>query len=152
MLEPLLLAFAQDPEDAAPRLILADWLEENGERLARLLRRPGHLWALDLLSRYDVGSVLYWRREPRGRARRLLRLGELAGWRPDREQGKKYPAVYVPGRGWRLGWYAALEAPNRLINCFAIGNAIKAAEVKYLRRQSNKPLFAPIEYLSPPSR
>lgn len=44
------------PDDEGPRLVLADWLEEQGDERAAQLRRPGR-WELSMSNHYPSGRV-----------------------------------------------------------------------------------------------
>ena len=135
----LMRAVVDAPADDAPRLILADWLDERGVDAA-MLRRPGQLWAMNSLARVSVASVLYWRVERK--RRNLFRVGELIGWRPVCSRDVA-GSIIEPCHEMRVGddgrWLCLWHTEGQKL--WAVGNAIASIESHYLKRNKRRTDF-----------
>src|SRR5262245_52392024 len=104
----LLRAIAQVPEDAALRLVYADWLEEHGQaERAELVR------ACERMRSVPVFSDEYWSLKPR---RNELRLQCPAEWlAATGYDGSRYGSIFRDGipEDWRGRWRLIREFAER---------------------------------------
>jgi uncharacterized protein (TIGR02996 family) len=106
--DALLAAVLAEPGDDAPRLILADWLEEQGDDACERLRQPGYLvlepgtWVSDPVR-------VYWVTEPQHHAPVgcIAWLEYATRFRCACGGGKAYCAVFG---GWKCLQCCAREA------------------------------------------
>jgi uncharacterized protein (TIGR02996 family) len=103
--EAFLRAILASPEDAAPRLVYADWLEEQGDPRAELLR---HEWDLPRITFTD------WNWVQDNLAFYLERYPELRGQLAEHEANKRWrERVAALGGAIDPGWLAVVDTLGR---------------------------------------
>lgn len=145
-LEALLASVVASPSDEAPRLVLSDWLEERGEKLAYMLRKPGQLYAQPSLTGRRVSSVLYWRvgrMDEYLAPRKLLRMGELGGFRfgcGTLRGGCNSPFVWLPSV-WVCTQHSTRDRKYR-----ALGQGLKSFESRHANQQEMNRILESFNY------
>src|SRR5262245_1109610 len=92
-----LLAVDAHPDDRATRLVYADWLDEQGDPRAELIRVEEEMRAA------PASSDRYWELKPR---RNALRQGCNAAWLERLRYGTDYEPTFAdfPAGPFRSGW------------------------------------------------
>jgi uncharacterized protein (TIGR02996 family) len=104
--DAFLAAVRADPEDEAPRLIYADWLQERGDPRGQLIRVE------EAMRQLPVFSDRYWQLKP---LRNELRAQAPPGWLEAMRYGTDCEPIFRHGwpNGWKQKWRLVREFVER---------------------------------------
>jgi uncharacterized protein (TIGR02996 family) len=138
---PFLAAIQADPDDQAPRLIYADWLEERGDPRGELIRIEEEMRAL------PVFSDRYWQLKPR---RNELREHTPPDWLEGMRYGidchTRYGIDCQPlfrhgfPDGWRERWRLIREYMDRWYGLSLPDVGGRAEEIRAVEARLGRPL------------
>ena len=139
-MDALLCCCVTSPGDDAPRLVLADWMEEREKySLGECpLRLRGYWWLIPDQTRLQVASVVYWR-TPKGANRVLHRIGSVIDFRVEcaGNWGHSAAKTWMGGPyGWRCGNHG-----HATTDLWVVGNAVLSAESEFIGNRSARGRF-----------